>query len=170
MSDPAFVVEAATDEDVAALASLEELCYTHPWTVRHFRDEIAHRGRGRVILLRDPRELREEGRGIGAYVAFQVVADEMHLLNLTVAPEWRGRGWGRWLLRLALGLGGRRGARRALLEVRQSNQAALALYQKAGFRQIAVRRNYYTRPQEDALVLEKTGIGSGPGPAAFLNS
>jgi [ribosomal protein S18]-alanine N-acetyltransferase len=164
MNGRTLIVAAATDEDVAALAALEERCYTHPWTVRHFRDEIAHRGRGRVVLLRDPRGLQEEERGIWAYVAFQVVADEMHLLNLAVAPEWRGRGWGRWLLRLALVLGGRRGARRALLEVRRSNQAALALYQKAGFRQIAVRRNYYTRPQEDALVLEKADIGPGQVP------
>jgi len=164
MNGLALVVEAALDEDVEALAALEERCYTHPWTVRHFRDEIARPGRGRVVVLRDPRELEDEGRGIWAYVAFQVVADEMHLLNLAVAPEWRGRGWGRWLLRLALGLGGRRGARRILLEVRRSNQAALALYQKAGFREIAVRRNYYTRPQEDALVLEKTEIGSGQAP------
>jgi len=152
------VVEAAEDVDAEALASLEERCYTHPWTVRHFRDEIARPGRGRVVVLRDPRAAGDPERGIRAYFVIQVVADEMHLLNLAVAPEMRGRGWARWLLRLALLLGARRGARRALLEVRRSNQPALALYQKAGFRELSVRRNYYTRPQEDALVLEKSGL------------
>jgi ribosomal-protein-alanine N-acetyltransferase len=158
MTSEALVVEAANEEDALALAALEERCYTHPWTVRHFQEEIARPGRGRVVVLRDVRAASEEGRGIRAYCAFQVVADEMHLLNLAVAPEWRGRGWARWLLRLALALGGGRGARRALLEVRRSNQAALAVYRHAGFREVAERRNYYTRPQEDALVLERTGL------------
>jgi ribosomal-protein-alanine N-acetyltransferase len=155
----ALVVEAAQDTDAEALAALEERCYTHPWTVRHFRDEIARPGRGRVVVLREPRAADDAERGIRAYFAFQVVADEMHLLNLAVAPELRGRGWARWLLRLALVLGRRRGARRALLEVRRSNQPALALYRTAGFRELSVRRNYYRRPQEDALVLEKSGLG-----------
>jgi len=153
-----LVVEAAEEVDAEALASLEERCYTHPWTVRHFRDEIARPGRGRVVVLRDPRAVSDPERGIRAYFVIQVVADEMHLLNLAVAPEMRGRGWARWLLRLALLLGARRGARRALLEVRRSNQPALALYQEAGFRELSVRRNYYTRPQEDALVLEKSSL------------
>jgi len=79
-----------------------------------------------------------------------------------VGPEFQGRGLGRRLLALVLALGARRGAERALLEVRQSNWAAQRLYRSLGFHGVAVRRGYYTHPSEDALILEKRDLGAGP--------
>ena len=74
-------------------------------------------------------------------------------MNLAVAPEWRRRGLGRFLLRLARDLGARRGAREAWLEVRSGNRPALALYESLGFAEAGRRQGYYSRPREDALLL-----------------
>ncbi len=88
----------------------------------------------------------------------------MHINNLAVHPDCRGRGLGRRLLTGALAAGYAMGIRRATLEVRRSNVVAQQLYAGAGFRVVGVRGDYYTHPVEDALVLsaalvERTGEG-----------
>jgi ribosomal-protein-alanine N-acetyltransferase len=95
------------------------------------------------------------GCDILGFAVAQLVTDEMHIHNLVVAPERRREGLGHRLLRDTLRWGAASGARRVFLEVRQSNWAALELYRKAGFETVAVRRGYYDRPAEDALVLHR---------------
>jgi len=92
--------------------------------------------------------------------SFQTVVDEMHIHNLAVDPARQGRGLGRRLLELSLAVGARRGAQRALLEVRQSNWSAQRLYRSLGFQGVAVRRGYYAHPAEDALLLEKRDLSA----------
>lgn len=140
--------------------AVERLCFSQPWTARHFRDAMADPERGLVLVLRAPAPRADPGRGMLAYCAFTTVVDEMHIHNLAVDPPWQGRGLGRKLLEIALGLGARRGAERALLEVRQSNWAAQRLYRSLGFQGVAVRRGYYTHPSEDALILEKRDLAA----------
>jgi len=163
VSRPPLVLEAATEDDVEPLVELERRCHSHPWSARNFREELVDPARGRLIVLRAPFDPAAPGRGIVAYCAYQVVAGEMHLLNLTVAPDLRRGGLGGILLRRALEQGARRGAERAFLEVRRSNRAALLLYERHGFVTTAVRRDYYADPREDALLLAR-----GPGPALAM--
>jgi ribosomal-protein-alanine N-acetyltransferase len=158
MTAALFALEAATDDDGPALLALERLCFSQPWTVQHFRDAMADPEVGLILVLRGVAPPDDPGRGVLAYCSFQTVVDEMHIHNLAVDPARRGRGLGRRLLELSLTLGARRGAERALLEVRQSNWAAQRLYRSLGFRGVAVRRGYYTHPSEDALVLEKRDL------------
>ena len=160
MTLPPFALQAADDDDVPALMALERLCFSHPWTARNLREAMADPEHGLVLVLRGPAPPEDRGRGLLAYCSFQTVVDEMHIHNLAVDPARQGRGLGRRLLELTLGLGARRGAERALLEVRQSNWAAQRLYRSLGFRGVAVRRGYYTHPSEDALILEKTDLGA----------
>jgi [ribosomal protein S18]-alanine N-acetyltransferase len=148
-----LVVEAATRDDLEALIELERRSYSHPWTRANFEGELAAGERATLLVLREKANAPDGERGIRAYCAMQVFADEMHILNLAVAPEWRLSGLGRFLLRLAKDLGGRRGAREAWLEVRAGNSPALALYRSLGFSEVGRRRGYYSRPREDALVL-----------------
>jgi [ribosomal protein S18]-alanine N-acetyltransferase len=162
MSRLCLLVDAATEDDLPALLTLERLCHTHPWTEQNFVGEIADPERGRLLALRDLARVGEADRGLRGYCAFQVVVDEMHLVNLVVTPGLRRQGHGRWLLDLALELGGRRGAKAAFLEVRASNEAALALYEAAGFSYLFTRRDYYARPREDAVVLRKSGLAAPP--------
>jgi ribosomal-protein-alanine N-acetyltransferase len=156
---PPFLVEAAGHDDVEALASLERRCYTHPWSVRGFRDALRRGDRGLVLVARAA--LPGDGeRGILGYCVIETAADELHVHNLAVRPELQGGGIGRCLLTLALGLGDRRGAEVALLEVRASNRPAIELYRSLGFVSVAVRRAYYSQPAEDALVFRRDGLAA----------
>jgi [ribosomal protein S18]-alanine N-acetyltransferase len=131
------------------------LCYSHPWTRRNFEGELKAGDRGLFLVVREPAAAAGADRGLRAYCAFQVVAGEMHVMNLTVSPESRRRGLGRFLLRLALDLAARRGAHEAFLEVRDGNAPARALYRGAGFTEAGRRRGYYHKPPEDAVILRR---------------
>ncbi len=152
MSDPLWL-ERATVEDSSALAALESGCHRHPWTQQQFREELGYGPPGAVLVLRSRVPSVAAWRGIGAYCVYRLVVDEMHLLNIAVAPPWRRRGIARWLLRFAVGQAGRAGAVRVLLEVRESNVEARALYADTGFATLGRRRAYYREPVEDAVVL-----------------
>jgi ribosomal-protein-alanine N-acetyltransferase len=153
-----FALESASPADVPALAALERQCFSNPWTQKQLRAETDGT-RGRLtVLLRGAEDRGGPSRGIVAYCMLRVVADEAQIHNLAVAPAHRRLGLGRRILRLALSLAARRGARTAHLEVRQSNRAAIQLYRGLGFRTTGLRRDYYANPREDALGLELSDL------------
>jgi len=165
-------LSAAGESDLAAVLELERRSFSQPWSAESFRGEMRDPERGRVVLLREAPASPSRGAAVLAYCAFQVVVDELHILDLAVRPERRREGWGRRLLAQVLDLGARRGARLALLEVRRSNWAALALYRAAGFEVAGTRRDYYAQPREDALLLRLETLGarrSGHGAAPLEN-
>ena len=162
MNAPGLFLEAASEDDVCALTELERRCHSHPWTLRHFVDALADRETLRVFVLRQAFEAEDPGRGIVGYCVVQVAAGEMHLHNLAIEPGARRKGLGGWLLREALRWGAALGAEDVFLEVRQSNWAALALYRDAGFEVVSVRRTYYDRPREDALILRRKRAAQQP--------
>ncbi len=130
--------------------SIESQAYPFPWTRGNFIDSLASGYPAQVLFDSDRR-----GHVIGYFVAMEGV-DEMHLLNLTVAPEAQSQGHGRFMLDALVGLCRQRRALQLWLEVRQSNPRARALYQRYGFRDIGVRRGYYPAAagrREDALVM-----------------
>jgi ribosomal-protein-alanine N-acetyltransferase len=156
VTGPALVLEAPAEADAWALARLEERSFSHPWPVVEFLHAV--RGGTSIVVLRDPRAAAEQERGIRAYCAFRTVVEELEIHNLAVHPEHRRRGLGRRTLDLVLALAARRGAQRAHLEVRAGNAAALGLYLSRGFELAGVRRGYYSRPREDALLLRRIGL------------
>jgi ribosomal-protein-alanine N-acetyltransferase len=148
---PPVAVYRAEGSDLGALAELEVACFSHPWTPAQVSAEIAAGPPGAFLVLRGP-----GGGGGGTilgYCAYRLAVDEAEILTLAVHPAWRRRGLARRLLHLALDRAARAGARRALLEVRASNEAALAAYSALGFERLGTRRDYYREPLEDALVL-----------------
>jgi len=155
VSRPLFL-DSATAADVPDLLALERQSFTHPWSEANFLEAVADPSRVTALILREARG--GGGTTVVGYCICQVVADELHILDLVVAPDRRRQGLGRWLLGFALERAARRGAGRAFLEVRRSNEAALGLYRAIGFRLIAERRGYYRDPAEDALVLEKPDL------------
>ena len=102
---------------------------------------------------------------VAGYIATWIVVDEVHINNLAVRPEYRARGFGSALLLHALDDGLRHGAGRATLEVRRSNEAARRLYERFGFRVAGVRRDYYSHPAEDALILWREPAARPPASA-----
>jgi [ribosomal protein S18]-alanine N-acetyltransferase len=161
VSRPLFL-DSARPADVPDLVALERQSFTHPWSEANFREVVADPSRVSALVLREVR--RGGAATLAAYCICQLVTDEFHILDLVVAPDHRRQGLGRWMLEFALERAGRRGAERAFLEVRRSNEAALGLYRELGFRVLAERPDYYRDPGEDALVLEKTGLSGAPGP------
>ena len=156
-------VEPMTAADLDEVLGIEEASFTNPWTRPMFEQELLNEGLSHLYVLRT-----EDGR-IAAFCMDWVVADELHINNLAVRPECRGQGVGRALLESVFVRAAALGARRATLEVRRSNGAALKLYERLGFSVAAIRKDYYDHPVEDALILWRdelvplVGAGDGEG-------
>jgi ribosomal-protein-alanine N-acetyltransferase len=133
--------------DIDDILRIESVSFTNPWTREMYVSELEHKNVAFFYIARDP-----VGEAIG-FCSFWLVLDELHINNLAVLPEHRRAGVASALLERVLADGAARGAHRATLEVRASNAPALRLYERFDFRMTAVRRSYYTRPDEDALVL-----------------
>ncbi|HEY7791822.1 MAG TPA: ribosomal protein S18-alanine N-acetyltransferase [Vicinamibacterales bacterium] len=142
-------MDPATDLD--GVLDVEEQSFTNPWTREMYLNELAHSRVARVYVL------RAEGRVIG-FCSVWLILDELHINNLAIHPDARGRGLGTLLLDRVLGAAAQDGARRATLEVRRSNDTARRLYRRMGFEMVGTRRNYYTSPVEDALILWREGL------------
>lgn len=142
-----FQIEPMTVSDIVEVAEMERTVFPDPWSPDSFLAEVERRPDvGWPVVVRD-------GRTIIAYAIVWFIVDEIHIGNIAVHPDRRGCGLGSWLLERILAEGKRRAMVFATLEVRPSNRAALALYERFGFRQVAVRRRYYRNNDEDAWVL-----------------
>lgn len=137
--------------DLDGVLEIEHLSFTNPWTREMYESELANSRVSRVYTL------REDGRVLG-FCSLWLILDELHINNLAIHPDARGRGLGTRLLGRVLEEGARDGARRATLEVRRSNDAARRLYRRMGFELVGTRRNYYSSPVEDALILWREGL------------
>jgi ribosomal-protein-alanine N-acetyltransferase len=135
------------DADLDGVLAIEAECFVNPWTRDMYLRELQHPSVARVFVLRMP------GEPVAGFCSMWLVFDELHINNVAVRPAHRRRGAGTALLRHVLAEAARLGALRATLEVRASNQAARRLYERLGFREAGVRRNYYANPPEDALIL-----------------
>ena len=139
--------ESLTLARLDAVLAVEQRAYTHPWTRGNFTDALASGYQAQVLMAGD--------HLLGYFVAMMGV-DEVHLLNLTVAPEFQRQGWARVLLE-ALALWSRgQGAQWLWLEVRASNLRAQQIYLAHGFRRVGERKRYYPADhgqREDAVVM-----------------
>ena len=147
-------VEPATLETLPAILAIEEAAFTAPWTRKMFEAELTQNPFSWCCVSKAGANRNEDTAAIVGYVCFWVVFDELRMMNLAVAAAARRQGIARLLLGHALKTGQEQGARRALLEVRASNEPALALYERAGFYRTGLRRRYYTTPVEDAVLME----------------
>lgn len=137
-----------TDSDLDEVAAVERDAYEFPWTRGNFEDSLRNGYFG--VCLR-----HVTGVLVG-YCVLMPVVDEMHLLNLCVAPTAQGHGAGLMLLREAVRITRARQLGSVLLEVRPSNQRAMRLYERFGFIVIGRRKSYYParhHTREDAIVM-----------------
>jgi ribosomal-protein-alanine N-acetyltransferase len=145
-----------TVQDLDAVLAIEASAYPFPWTRGNFIDSIAA---GYWT------ELHFDAAGLlVAYAVAMAALDEMHLLNLTVAPSHEGHGHARALLDALEAHCRDIGIATLWLEVRPSNERARRLYERRGFREVGLRRGYYPAPQgqrEDAIVMSRPVSGGG---------
>ena len=166
-------LEPLTIERIDAVCAVEQTAYSHPWTRANFTDSMAVGYHCQCLLapgvaqgVASPVTSLGETL-IGYFVAMKGV-DEVHLLNITVAPAFQRQCWAPLMLEALGGWSRSQGAQWLWLEVRQSNQRALDIYVRQGFRSVGVRKGYYPAhdgKREDAVVmslrLNETGTAWG---------
>lgn len=138
-------VRQMTIADIEAVYALECRSFSVPWSVDSLKKEIANNLAYYVVL--------EENQGIVGYGGLWGVLGEGEVTNIAVDTAYRGRGYGHLIMNALIAYGEAENFQRLTLEVRESNKVAQKLYIKHGFKQIAVRKNYYQKPTEDALIM-----------------
>jgi ribosomal-protein-alanine N-acetyltransferase len=147
-----ILISKASLEDLEAILDIEQVSFPVPWSRKSFEAEI--QGNEFSVILAARSEVSSgQTRPLVGYICFWLVFDELRFLNLAISPKLRRQGAASQLIARAIGLGFSKGTRRGLLEVRESNQAAQALYKKFGFTVYAKRKSYYTNPDEDAILM-----------------
>lgn len=131
------------ERHLAALAEIEKACFHAPWSEAMLREEL---GKG-IFLVAE-----RDGQAIG-YVGCQTVLDEGYITNVAVSPDCRRQGVGRALIAELVQRARAQGLSFVTLEARASNAPAIALYEGAGFVRVGVRKNFYTAPTEDAVLM-----------------
>ena len=132
------------ESHVAAVAELEKQNFSEPWPEIAVRSELTNKLALWLVAV-------EDGEVLG-YVGSQTVLQEADMMNIAVADTHRRRGIARMLVEELIR---QLDAYQLTLEVRASNAPAIALYEKLGFTQVGLRKNYYHKPKEDALILRK---------------
>jgi ribosomal-protein-alanine N-acetyltransferase len=138
------MIRPATEADLDAILEIDEHSFPRPWPRSTFEAELA-RDVARLAVVEDRRVI--------AFCNYWLVAGEVHILAIATHPDHRRGGIGARLLAHALDEGQGIGCTMATLEVRRSNQPAIALYERAGFTTVHVRQRYYIDNNEDALVM-----------------
>ncbi|MDJ0709778.1 MAG: ribosomal protein S18-alanine N-acetyltransferase [Woeseiaceae bacterium] len=148
MAEPPTTIRDMTHDDLAMVSDIERRSYEFPWSHGVFRDCLLA-GYQNIVLIREDK--------VAGYAVLSVAAGEAHILNICIGPEFRALGYGEKLLDELLFRARAAGVRQIFLEVRPSNDIALALYRKKGFHQVANRPAYYqaSEGREDAAVLAK---------------
>ena len=136
--------------DLDDIMDIEKVAFSAPWSRQVFVEEL-ERDWAHVDVLRT-RDGKQRTPVI-AFVNYWLVRDEVHVLNVATHPEHRRQGHAARLLEHVIGFSHREKCRYVTLEVRRSNQPAIRLYKKYGFRPVGIRPNYYVEDNEDALVM-----------------
>ena len=140
-----YVVK-AEKEHIKEMAKLEKLCFSEAWSENMLLEWIASGNKLFVAV--------KNGEFLG-HIGISTVLDEGYIANVAVKPEYRKCGVGTALINRIFSLASDEGLSFVSLEVRESNKAAISLYEKSGFKQEGIRPNFYSNPKEDALILTK---------------
>lgn len=148
IAEPPSVIREMNHDDVSMVSDIERRSYEFPWSHGVFRDCLLA-GYQNIVLVRD--------QTVAGYGVLSIAAGEAHILNICVDPDYRSHGYGEKLLDELLFRARAAAVRTIFLEVRPSNERAIALYRKKGFHKVANRPAYYqaNEGREDAAVLAK---------------
>ena len=139
-----------TADDIAQVAALEQACFSDPWPQSVLEKELENELSLWLVA--------KQGGEVVAYVGSQSVLDEADMMNLAVREDARRQGIARSLVLALCRELSKKGVKSLTLEVRDSNEPAIRLYEALGFSQVGKRPNYYFHPKEDARILRKDGL------------
>lgn len=137
-------VREMTESDIEEIAELEKMCFSEPWSENSLREELANET-ARFFVLRDSEKLL-------GYIGANNICNEVYITNVAVNEKYRGKGYGKALVNHLIKQSELEKAFFITLEVRKSNENAISLYEKCGFKKIGERKNFYSKPSEDALI------------------
>lgn len=137
-----------TESNVDDVFQLEQKIFPDPWSKAAFQGELQNPEHCLTLVGFIENDLI-------AYAISRFIIDELHINNIAVAAEYRRKGFGKTLLWLILKIASYSGVNIYHLEVRRSNLAAISLYKKFGFRIVGIRKQYYQKENEDALLMSK---------------
>ena len=135
------------ESHVSAVAELEKLCFSDPWSENSVASELKNKLALWLVA-------EEEGR-VSGYIGSQTCGDESDVMNVAVHPDFRRRGIAEALVNSLVEELKAIDSHSLTLEVRASNVPAISLYEKLGFSEVGRRKNYYRNPREDALIMRK---------------
>ena len=144
-----FLIERLTSDKFCEVAELERLCFSLPWSEKSLELLLDGKNVGFVVID------KATGR-VAAYGGMIAVLDEGQITNIATHPEYRRRGLGQSVLHALVEYATETGLNIISLEVRESNVAAISLYEKLGFLTAGVRKNFYTSPRENGIVMTKS--------------
>ncbi|MCR5432601.1 MAG: ribosomal protein S18-alanine N-acetyltransferase [Lachnospiraceae bacterium] len=136
------------EKDIKTLAALEKDNFSDPWSEDSLRNSY---GTDILVAFDEP-----DDEDVAGYIIIRTVADESELLRICVSTALRKHGIGWRLISEGINLAKDDGATKMFLEVRSQNSPAIALYRKAGFRDEGLRKNYYSDPQDDAVIMVRS--------------
>ena len=151
-----LLIRRANKNDVRPIAELEKECFRFPWSERSFFEEITQNKVARYAVA-------ERADEIVGYAGIWIVSNEGHITNVAVNPDSRRKGIARGLFAFLFDISQREGVNMYTLEVRVSNEEAIALYKGLNFIECGIRREYYDDTGEDALIMWKDREWSNEG-------
>lgn len=146
-----MIIRRMTSEDVSAVAAIEQECFSMPWSEKSFLDSISREDTVFLVCVDEATQF------IAGYIGMYLSFDEAEITNVAVTTSNRKRGCGQMLVEAAKAEAQKANAECIFLEVRKSNVSALSLYKRNGFEAIGIRKNFYERPNEDAIIM-KVGL------------
>ena len=140
-------IEKMQEKHLKQVAEIERLCFVHPWSENSLKAELSKDGSYFFVAT-------DGDKAIG-YIGINTVLDEAYVTNVAVLQNYQGQGIGKALVDYACELCKEKAMAFLTLEVRRSNAVAISLYTSLKFRQVGVRKGYYTEPTEDALLMTR---------------
>lgn len=141
-----MIIRELKETEVPAIARIEEKCFSNPWSKDSIKSSFANKANRFYVAEKD-------GVIVG-YMGLSISVDEGYILNVATLPEYRRQGIAKALINHIINMYSEK-LKFITLEVRPSNTAALKLYECFGFEQVGERKNYYSNPAENAVLLTK---------------
>ena len=145
-----MTIEPMTVDDIAQVAEIERQIFSIPWSEKAFRDSMESDNTIYIVA--------KENDNVAGYAGMYLSFEEGNITNVAVNPLSRRKGIGEKIVRDILNRAYEKGVRDVFLEVRETNSVAIALYEKIGFKEEGIRKNFYDKPRENALIMWKHNL------------
>lgn len=142
-----MIIKEMIEENIPQIAEIEKASFSKPWSEKSITESFL--SQSNIFFVAEI-----NGKIVG-YIGMTLSIDEGYILNVAVLPQYRKQGVGRKLVESLISFGENNKLVFITLEVRESNIPAISLYTQYGFSQVGKRKNYYSNPSEDALLLTK---------------